>query len=80
MIFLGVSFHLFLILEQAKLALLEGKGAEKIVKKLEFLEKAFDEQSDNRVEFVACGSMLNIVSDNGKYSLTSIHCKVKGSC
>lgn len=50
--------------EQAKSVLLENKGAEKIVKKLGVLEKSFDENSDNRVELAACGSMLNVASDD----------------
>lgn len=50
--------------EQAKSVLLENKGAEKIVKKLGVLEKSFDEESDNRVELAACGSMLNVASDD----------------
>lgn len=50
--------------EQAKAVLLENKVAEKIVKKLEVLEKGFDEKSDNRVELAACGSMLNVASDD----------------
>lgn len=50
--------------EQAKATLLENKGAEKIVKKLGVLEKSFDEKSDNRLELAACGSMLNVASDN----------------
>ena len=53
-------------IEQAKSVLLENKGAEKIVKKLGVLEKSFDEESDNRVELAACGSMLNVASDDGK--------------
>ncbi|CAH3189879.1 unnamed protein product [Porites evermanni] len=50
--------------EQAKSVLLENKGAEKIVKTLGVLEKSFDEKSDNRVELAACGSMLNVASDD----------------
>ncbi|CAH3133991.1 unnamed protein product [Pocillopora meandrina] len=50
--------------EQAKATLLENKGAEKIVKKLGVLEKSFDEKSDNRLELAACGSMLNVASDD----------------
>ena len=45
--------------------MLENKGAEKIVKKLGVLEKSFDEKSDNRLELAACGSMLNVASDDG---------------
>ena len=45
---------------------MENKGAEKIVKKLGVLEKSFDEKSDNRVELAACGSMLNVASDDGR--------------
>ena len=45
--------------------MLENKGAEKIVKKLGVLEKNFDEKSDNRLELAACGSMLNVASDDG---------------
>lgn len=45
---------------------MENKGAEKIVKKLGMLEKSFDEKSDNRVELAACGSMLNVASDDGR--------------
>ncbi|KAL9957921.1 hypothetical protein ACROYT_G034877 [Oculina patagonica] len=50
--------------ELAKTALLENHGAEKIVKKLEVLEKSFDENSDNKLELAACGSMLNVASDD----------------
>ena len=45
--------------------MLENQGAEKIVKKLEVLEKSFDEKSDNKLELAACGSMLNVASDDG---------------
>ena len=45
--------------------MLENKGVEKIVKKLGVLEKSFDEKSDNRLELAACGSMLNVASDDG---------------
>ncbi|KAJ7373122.1 Rap1 GTPase-GDP dissociation stimulator 1 [Desmophyllum pertusum] len=48
----------------AKSALAEHKGAEKIVKKLGVLEKSFDENSDNKLELAACGSMLNVASDD----------------
>lgn len=51
--------------ELAKSTLLENQGAEKIVKKLEVLEKSFDEKSDNKIELAACGSMLNVASDDG---------------
>ncbi|KAK2560561.1 Rap1 GTPase-GDP dissociation stimulator 1 [Acropora cervicornis] len=51
--------------EQAKSVLLECQGAEKIVKKLGDLEKNFDEKSDNRIELAACGSLLNVASDDG---------------
>ena len=51
--------------ELAKSTLLENQGAEKIVKKLEVLEKSFDEKSDNKLELAACGSMLNVASDDG---------------
>lgn len=50
--------------ELAKSTLLENQGAEKIVKKLEVLEKSFDENSDNKLELAACGSMLNVASDD----------------
>lgn len=56
---------IFFVVEQAKSVLLENKGAEKIVKTLGVLEKSFDEKSDNRVELAACGSMLNVASDDG---------------
>lgn len=56
----------FFVVEQAKSVLFENKGAEKIVKTLGVLEKSFDEKSDNRVELAACGSMLNMASDDGK--------------
>ena len=45
---------------------MECQGAEKIVKKLGDLEKNFDEKSDNRIELAACGSLLNVASDDGK--------------
>jgi len=51
--------------ELAKSTLLENQGAEKIVKKLEVLEKSFNENSDNKLELAACGSMLNVASDDG---------------
>ena len=35
------------------------------MKKLEVLEKSFDENSDNKLELAACGSMLNVASDDG---------------
>ena len=35
------------------------------MKKLGVLEKSFDEKSDNRLELAACGSMLNVASDDG---------------
>lgn len=57
---------LFFVTEQAKSVLLECQGAEKIVKKLGDLEKNFDEKSDNRIELAACGSLLNVASDDGK--------------
>jgi len=50
--------------ELAKSTLLENQGAEKIVNKLEVLEKSFDENSDNKLELAACGSMLNVASDD----------------
>lgn len=50
--------------ELAKSTLLENQGAEKIVKKLEVLEKSFNENSDNKLELAACGSMLNVASDD----------------
>ncbi|KAJ7373112.1 Rap1 GTPase-GDP dissociation stimulator 1 [Desmophyllum pertusum] len=50
--------------ELAKSALAEHKGAEKIVKKLGVLEKSFDENSDNKLELAACGSVLNVASDD----------------
>ena len=56
---------IFFVVEQAKSVLLENKGAEKIVKTLGVLERSFDEKSDNRVELAACGSMLNVASDDG---------------
>ncbi|XP_020627629.1 rap1 GTPase-GDP dissociation stimulator 1-like [Orbicella faveolata] len=52
--------------ELAKSTLLENQGAEKIVKKLEVLEKSFNENSDNKLELAACGSMLNVASDDEK--------------
>lgn len=67
---IGTSQH-FSVAEQAKAVLLENKVAEKIVKKLEVLEKGFDEKSDNRVELAACGSMLNVASDDGRNHLCS---------
>ena len=51
--------------------MLENKGAEKIVKKLGVLEKSFDEKSDNRLELAACGSMLNVASDDGISQISS---------
>lgn len=54
------------VTEQAKSVLLECQGAEKIVKKLGDLEKNFDEKSDNRIELAACGSLLNVASDDGE--------------
>ena len=35
------------------------------MKKLEVLEKSFNENSDNKLELAACGSMLNVASDDG---------------
>lgn len=58
--------------ELAKTTLLENHGAEKIVKKLEVLEKSFDENSDNKLELAACGSMLNVASDDG--TVPSLNC------
>ena len=57
--------HFLFFIELAKSSLLENQGAEKIVKKLEVLEKSFDEKSDNKLELAACGSMLNVASDDG---------------
>lgn len=51
--------------------MLENQGAEKIVKKLEVLEKSFDENSDNKLELAACGSMLNVASDDGIVTVES---------
>ena len=78
--FMGVEYEckcsgnqgIFLVVEQAKSVLLENKGAEKIVKTLGVLEKSFDEKSDNRVELAACGSMLNVASDDGMEKKTSL--------
>ena len=50
---------------------MEHQGAEKIVKKLEVLEKSFDEKSDNKLELAACGSMLNVASDDGMVTVES---------
>jgi len=58
--------------ELAKSTLLENQGAEKIVKKLEVLEKSFDENSDNKLELAACGSMLNVASDDGIVTVESL--------
>ena len=66
----SVRNQLLFFTELAKSTLLENQGAEKIVKKLEVLEKSFDENSDNKLELAACGSMLNVASDDGIYS----HC------
>ena len=61
----------FFVAEQAKAVLLENKVTEKIVKKLGMLENSFDEKSDNRVELAACGSMLNVASDDSRNNLCS---------
>ena len=76
---------IFFVVEQAKSVLLENKGAEKIVKTLRVLEKSFDEKSDNRVELAACGSMLNVASDDGmekklQFSLTVYFADIFGKC
>lgn len=42
------------------------------MKKLEVLEKSFDENSDNKLELAACGSMLNVASDDG--TVPSLNC------
>ena len=76
---------IFFVVEQAKSVLLENKGAEKIVKTLGVLEKSFDEKSDNRVELAACGSMLNVASDDGmekklQFSPTVYFADIFGKC
>ena len=72
---------IFFVVEQAKSVLLENKGAEKIVKTLGVLEKSFDEKSDNRVELAACGSMLNVASDDGmEKKLTVYFADIFGKC
>ena len=71
-IFLYSDPHLFsFFAELAKSTLLENQGAEKIVKKLEVLEKGFDENDDNKLELAACGSMLNVASDDGIVTVDS---------
>ena len=59
--------------EQAKDTLLEQNAAAKIVVKLQSLEKTFEEHADNRTEIAACGSVINITSENGKLNFILIN-------